>query len=301
MTRPLDELLGLVSTAMHGDYVALREQVPQFAGNRAARRRQARELRRSMQETAQGQVDLVAIARDAVARRSRDQLREEVRREARAATLESRLNTDALSAALAGISAEQADKIETALTRGVEYDRNPEQVRDQILRYVGGGENPTGLEARALLLARTELAAAERAGLFAQMELSGVKQWVWVARLAFNTCPYCWSMHGTIHKVGTPLASHPACLCRPVPLLERTSYKTGIDRFEELDEDEKRRILHPAMYEAYRAGAVTLPDLRFRAMHPELGPVGGTKSLTALVGEKKALEYRRLAASAPRS
>lgn len=300
MARALLPLLADVQTGLHASMTVLRAQAPtNVTGNREQRRGQARELRRRIEQTSSGAADLIEGVRqrvaEAAAREAREQLRASVG-QASTEALHRRLETRTVRTMLESAGGEAADRIDRILLRGVTRELTPEVVRDQILSAVGGGATPSGLESRALLIARTELAHAERAGIFAAMEADrNVSEWVWTSRLSSTTCPYCWSMHGTVHPLSEQMATHPACLCRPQAHRWRSARVSGEDRFAALDRDQQREILGPAAFEAYRTGLITLPDLRATSVHPELGPVGGTASLSSVVGRDETRELLRAA------
>lgn len=95
------------------------------------------------------------------------------------------------------------------------------------------------------------------------------------------------------------------CRCAMVPKTRtfadlglRNVTETGIvvpageTLFDRLPDDQKRRILGSAAYEAYQDGALRLGDLVERRHDPRWGSMRTTKSLRRTVGDDKANEYR---------
>lgn len=80
----------------------------------------------------------------------------------------------------------------------------------------------------------------------------------------------------------------------------RTAIPPGGELFERLSDDQKRKILGPAAYEAYRDGAIRLADLVDRRHDPRWGSMRTTKSLRRAVGDDRANEYRDRAVEAAR-
>lgn len=150
---------------------------------------------------------------------------------------------------------------------------------------------------RAVTVARTETLRAYREGNRASYQASGVVAgWRWLATLTTRSCAFCWSMHGSVHPLNAPMATHPRCRCTSVPVLKAAfggdePTQTGPDVFAELDAAQQRAVLGGAKYRAYSAGAITLEDLAGTKRTREWGRVGYEKSLTAAVGADDARRY----------
>ncbi|MBI2954242.1 MAG: hypothetical protein HYY30_08010 [Chloroflexi bacterium] len=71
----------------------------------------------------------------------------------------------------------------------------------------------------------------------------------------------------------------------------RVEIEKGTDRFERLSDDEKKRILGPAKFAAYKDGKLKLEDVAGFARHKNWGPVGYERSLRDILGEKEAKKW----------
>lgn len=181
-----------------------------------------------------------------------------------------------------------------------------QQVREALITHVVTGQHPTeavpairralgGNLARALTIARTEMLRSYRTALLRSYQenrhlLTG---WIWHSALGTRTCAFCWSMHGTVHPLDEPFASHPNCRCAPIPKtkswrelgvdvpesLDVPPPEPGPDLFARLPADQQRAILGPAKFAAYQAGAIRLEDLRGFRRDPRWGRVGYERSL----------------------
>lgn len=67
---------------------------------------------------------------------------------------------------------------------------------------------------------------------------------------------------------------------------------SGEELFDQLPEDQKRKILGAAAYEAYQDGTLRLADLVEQRHDPRWGSMRATKSLRRTVGDDRANEYR---------
>lgn len=170
--------------------------------------------------------------------------------------------------------------------------------RDALVQAVVRGDNPhvtaralrDTLEQplwRTLRIARTETIGAYRdgAGATYRSNRNAVAGWIWISKLSTRTCAACWSLHGTIHDLDEPFASHPNCRCTPAPLtrswadlgfagLEETRLEVepGPARFARLAAGDKLTILGPGKLAAYQDGDLNLEDLVQHTMHPVWGP-----------------------------
>lgn len=170
-----------------------------------------------------------------------------------------------------------------ALVTAVALGRNPrETARD--LRTVTGQTL-----ARALRISRTEtIGAYRRAAIERYRQHSGALEgWVWVASLSPRTCAACLAMHGTVHPLSEPFASHPVCRCSPAPLtrtwaalLGRPAPGVRETRYVPPPADEwldaqprsaRLAILGPGKLRELDAGRIRLADLAQPTMHPVWG------------------------------
>jgi hypothetical protein len=70
---------------------------------------------------------------------------------------------------------------------------------------------------RALTTARTETMRVGRAASLGIYARNGFEWWIWHAQLSPKTCGYCRKMHGTRHRIGAIVMSHPRCRCTEIP------------------------------------------------------------------------------------
>lgn len=146
--------------------------------------------------------------------------------------------------------------VQEALTRGIAAGQTPEQIAGAMNAVL------TGTLRNALLIARTEQLAAHREA--TRQELlagSASGQWVWVAELDASTCAVCWAMHGTVHPLDEPMASHPGCRCVMADHDPDASLTTGEQSFDELPDGERLAVLGPGKAALYDAGDLALPQL----------------------------------------
>lgn len=136
----------------------------------------------------------------------------------RAATLQA-------SAYIQGETARFRDQIVQIVGEGASRGWGPKRLERDIRAALRGAKDPNGitkrlgLEQRAELIARSELAAAYAGGTIRRAQAEGL---AYVRVLASNderTCPTCASRNGRIYPVGrVPIPWHPRCRCVAVPV-----------------------------------------------------------------------------------
>lgn len=172
---------------------------------------------------------------------------------------------------------EHLDRIQDTLVEGLVQGWHPERIAREIQHVAQ--ELPA---AEAMLVARTEQMRSYRAVIHeAHQAHPGITEWVWVARCNRRTCAYCWAMHGTVHTATEPMATHPNCMCLPVPVLPSIVIVPGTELFAALPDEDQVYVLGPAAADAYREGLIGLQDLAEQGEHPVWGPVGRRRSLRA--------------------
>jgi SPP1 gp7 family putative phage head morphogenesis protein len=150
---------------------------------------------------------------------------------------------------------------------------------------------------RSITIARTESMRAYREAAHRSLSENTrtVKGWYWYAKLARNTCPACWAMHGTKHKVDERLPGHPRCRCSMVPFTKSWSElgfpgidDTAIDpptpgkeRFERLKDSTKEAILGPTRFQAYQDGT-SLDEMMYRRRSKKWGPSIAVRPLSSM-------------------
>jgi len=198
-----------------------------------------------------------------------------------------------------------------------------ETIRRELVSGLALGQNPrvvarrcretlNGNRIRAETIARTEMLRAYREAT-RQSYLANsdvVKGWVWHAARDARTCAMCWAMHGTKHTLDERLDDHPRGRCAMVPETKtwaelgfegvpetQPEIETGESLFAKLPEEQQRRILGNAAFEAYKAGQVKLADFVGQQSDPRWGTMRYTRSLREILGTSEAKSWRQLSAS----
>lgn len=143
---------------------------------------------------------------------------------------------------------------------------------------------------RAQTIARTEILRSFRAASIATYRAhdDSVSGWEWLSALDSRTCVVCWAMHGSVHPVTEPFASHPNCRCVPVPIVNgQRLLRPGAEEFAKLPESRQRETLGPKAFEMYRDGRLTLSQL-VRYGRNEYGPYLARRSLSDIQARRAA-------------
>lgn len=186
-----------------------------------------------------------------------------------------------LAALFQPLGEEAAHRAVQTLIRGVAEGVGPRETARVLATELGGNL------VRALRIARTETLGAYRRAALARYQANAehLDGWIWVARLDATVCPVCVAMHGTVHALDEPFATHPNCRCTPVPLtkswadlgfpgVRETRFQTepGEDWFARQPRDVQRRLLGPGKLDLYDQGDLPLADLVIDTHHPLWGP-----------------------------
>jgi SPP1 gp7 family putative phage head morphogenesis protein len=230
------------------------------------------------------------------------------------------LNTGAVKQALAfqasdgpladlleGVVSHGLERVGGAIVEGIIAGDGPRETARRVSQAFGTNQ------ARALTIVRTETMRAYREGTRQAYGRNPqlVKAWTWVSALDRRTCPACWAMHGTVHKVDEQLDGHPSCRCVMAPVTA-TYQELGIDApepkgmrvekgeatFRKLDAGEQARILGPAKFELYRNGELELRDLVHRPGNPVWGTMRREASVRQALGNAGRRGDRSAAAKA---
>jgi SPP1 gp7 family putative phage head morphogenesis protein len=180
--------------------------------------------------------------------------------------------------ALLGELGPQADAaLREALVTGLGLGKGPRAIALDMRRST----NVTAV--RSLRIARNETLRAFRSASQETFKanrdiLSG---WVWWAALSKRTCPVCYAMHGTFHKLDEPFASHVACRCTQLPSTKAAPLRVtrGAEAFGKLPEEDQRAILGPGKFVAYQRGDLVLNDLVAKTRDRDWGPGRRERSL----------------------
>ncbi len=190
--------------------------------------------------------------------------------------------------------------VRDALIGGLATGQGPATIARQVRQALGGNM------VRALTIARTEVLRAYRESSRRSYQANSdvVKGWVWHSALGPRTCPACWAMHGSFHRLDERLDDHPRGRCSMVPLTKswrelgfkdvpetRVQVEKGTDLFEKLTGVEKEKILGKAGFQAYKAGAVKLEDFVGRKRSREWGTMRHARSLRDILGPKEAKRW----------
>lgn len=169
----------------------------------------------------------------------------------------------------------------SALIRGMAVGDNPRAVAADMLARLEGVFN--GGRNRALVIARTEMLDAYRAAnMVGEDSMKDVLQgWTWGATLDRRTCPSCFGMHGTEHKLTEPgPIDHQQGRCARLPLTK--SWKDlGLDvvepksllpdakaRLDAMSREDQLLVMGKARLELLDSGAVSLSDLATKKSTP---------------------------------
>lgn len=186
------------------------------------------------------------------------------------------------------------------------------RAREALITGLGSGENPLviarrledalgGNLARARTIARTETLRVYREGQIAHYNLNAdvLSGWMWVAAIN-NTnprpCPICIALHGRVFPLTERFfATHPNCRCSAAPVARRTriDVERGPIWFAQQPDSVQMEILGRAKFNAYKQGAISLPDLVALTSSPH-GPGRREVALRDLVGRDAALAFRSI-------
>ena len=198
---------------------------------------------------------------------------------------------------------EASASIRKALIAGVATGQNPRVIAQQMKQALGGNL------VRALTIARTEVLRAYRESSRRTYQANSdvIKGWIWHSALGTRTCPACWAMHGTFHRLDERLDDHVNGRCSAIPVTKtwkelgfkdvpetQVQVGKGTDLFEKLSDADKEKILGKAGFQAYKVGAVKLEDFVGRKVSREWGTMRYTRSLRDILGEREAKKWKGL-------
>jgi len=188
------------------------------------------------------------------------------------------------------------------LRQGIILGYNPRRVQALIQRAAGQGLT------WSLSSTRTANLWAYRLTSHANYQANShvVRGWVWWAQVGDKrTCMSCVNMHGSEHGLDEVLSDHHAGRCTPLPLTASyrdlgfavdepaQTFERGESVFQRLSAAEQRERMGPAMYAAWRRGAVRFGDLTERYTDDVYGEMMREASLKGLLGERARDFYRR--------
>lgn len=194
-----------------------------------------------------------------------------------------------LSSLLDELGPEASKAVREALVSGVALGLGPRDIARMAREALGLTLT------RALTIARTSVLYAyrESSRQTYQANRDVVRGWLWHAALGTRTCAFCWSMHGTLHRLDEAMSSHPNCRCAMAPAVigSTMTVTSGPMLFERLDAAQQQRVLGPAKFRAYAAGQISLQDVRGFARSRKWGRVGFERSLRDILGAEQARRF----------
>lgn len=210
-----------------------------------------------------------------------------------------------LSVHLAQLGPATSQAVKDALIVGLGTGQGPREIARMMRKATG-----MALDS-ALRLSRTAPLNAYREANLATFRANSdvVKGWQWHSQLSARTCPVCLSLHGQMFSLDEPMRSHWQCRCSAIPVTvsweelgftgipdRRPRIESGSDWFERQDEALQLRVLGPAKYAAYHDGTIGLDDLVGIRRDRVWGEQYAERSLRSIVGEKRAIQFMRMAA-----
>lgn len=123
-----------------------------------------------------------------------------------------------------------------------------------------------------------------------------------IAALDDRCCLGCIALHGTEVPVGERVDDHHNGRCVGIAVVRgrEVNVQTGEAWLQSLPEERQARIMGPAKYAAWRAGAVSLSDFAVRRTDPVFGGMVQEASLKGLLGEAGSQQYIEIGREARR-
>lgn len=185
--------------------------------------------------------------------------------------------TEQIHALTRPLSERAAEVMRQELVRAIPAGDSPAATARRMLNRLEGGFN--GGLTRALVITRTELIDASRAGAAAQQQANAdvLAGWLWSATLDATTCPSCWAMHGTEFPLDEdgPL-DHQQGRCVRLPVT-KTWRELGYDLdeppsvipdaqqvFADLSPADQMAVMGPGRLDALQSGRMGWDDLSAR-------------------------------------
>jgi SPP1 gp7 family putative phage head morphogenesis protein len=177
----------------------------------------------------------------------------------------------------AQMATEVGEAVAQELFTGIATGRGIRKTSIAISKVLGGAES------RAHLIARTETLGAYRRVALARFGSAGVSRWMWLAAKSARTCASCLAMDGREFPVSVPFASHPACRCSAIPVVDGLpAYDDGEAWLRQQDADTQDSILTKKGGELFRDGSLRLDDFVQETFSPVYGPGRRQRSIAEL-------------------
>lgn len=160
------------------------------------------------------------------------------------------------------VIADAVNTVRRVFTRPPQSIEDPVRLAQDLFNRARAGFD-SGLT-RAATIARTEPIDTYRAtaGIVHGANRTIIRGWAWVCVCDLRSCPACWAMHGTRHRLDEPgPLGHPGCRCQRLPLVGDADLPTAQARFRRLSRRDQLAILGPARLALYRSGRIGWGDL----------------------------------------
>jgi len=134
-----------------------------------------------------------------------------------------------------------------------------------------------GVLTKLLFLSRSEMVTPYRDTTLAVFAHNGVASWQWHAEIERQPAPcgMCIAMHGRVHPIGDPFATHHGCRCLPVPVLPHAPPPVSVGGaawFAQQDATVQLHVLGRSKAAHYQSGALALDALVGHDVHPDGRP-----------------------------
>ena len=180
------------------------------------------------------------------------------------------------------------EQIRQALIEGVQLGQSPRTIA--ALMRKAYGVNLTD----ALRMTRTtqiwSYREATRANYLANSDV--FKGWIWWAHLDDRTCMSCVAQHGSVHPLSEPLDDHynGRCTMLPYPMGLEVIDSLGRERmgdawFTKLNEAQQRKQMGVGMFDAWKAGKVSILQLSKQVPNDIFGTMHVETALKDLINE----------------
>jgi SPP1 gp7 family putative phage head morphogenesis protein len=190
---------------------------------------------------------------------------------------------------------EMADILATALAEGQNPRTTARRLRDEFAVPL----------ARARAIARTEQMRAYNRATMERYRTNAdvVGGWIWVSAADARSCPACFAMHGSRHRLDETLDGHPGCRCTAIPIVKGMpplEVVRGEAVLRSLPEAVQRRVLGPGKWQAWQEGELTITPTGARSVVGRVrsrrwGTMRVERSLRAIVGTEDAQRYTQRA------
>lgn len=186
------------------------------------------------------------------------------------------------------------DAIRNAMIRGIVAGQNPVTTARQVRELA---QSLPTYRANAILRTLQLTSYRDAAAMYQVANADILEPYqIRIATLDSRTCMACIALHGTHVPLGERIDDHWNGRCVGVPVVKgRTppNIQTGAAWFEGLSEARQREQMGAGAFEAWKAGAVTLPDFVHRHHDDVFGAMVREASLVGMLGDAARQYYQR--------